>query len=136
MSLRCNPHVWLYGTSHGLLYSLSQGTDSFLYSTSLEVDSLRPFTALAGSIAGTQLCTRKFVAALEPKRPGHFSRCDLGGDVWSWAIAQGDVPTRTIAIAAADLTNASTGNQWWILGTDGLYRTDDNGLTMNKVLNP
>ncbi|MDB4749411.1 PA14 domain-containing protein [Rubripirellula sp.] len=133
MSLRCNPHVWLYGTSHGLLYSLSQGTDSFLYSTSLEVDSLRPFTALGGSIAGSQLCTRKFVAALNPKNPGYISRCDLGGDVWSWAVSENQSPAGVIAITAADLKPSSSGNSWWILGIDGLYRSNDNGLTVQKV---
>ena len=133
MSLRCNPHVWLYGTSHGLLYSLSQGTDSFLYCTSLQLDALRPFTALAGSIAGSQLCTRKFVAALNPGKPGHLSRCDLGGDVWSWAISKEQVPEGIIAIAAADPTKSSSGNSWWILGNDGLYHSSDNGLTLNKI---
>jgi|TARA_B100000959_G_C14983587_1_gene624567 hypothetical protein len=134
ISLRCSPHIWLYGTSHGLLYTLSQGADNYLYSTSLEVDSLRPYTALGGSIAGSQLCARKFVGALEPEQPGRISRCDLGGDVWSWVIGQDDVPTHTIAIAAADLTKSSSGNSWWILGTDGLYRSDDNGLTMRRVI--
>ena len=133
MSLRCNPHVWLYGTSHGLLYSLSQGTDSFLYSTSLDVDSLRPYTALGASIAGSQLCTRKFVAALNPKQPGHISRCDLGGDVWSWAVSENQSPAGVIAITAADLQPSSSGNSWWILGTDGLYRSNDNGITVQKV---
>ena len=136
MSLRCNPHVWLYGTSHGLLYSLSQGRDSFLYSTSLEVDSLRPYTALGGSIAGSQLCTRKFVAALNPQKPGHLSRCDLGGDVWTWAISNKKLVTGTIAITAADLTTSSSGNSWWILGTDGLYHSDNNGITVNKIAVP
>ena len=132
MSLRCNPHVWLYGTSHGLLYSLSQGTDSFLYSTSLEVDSLKPFTALGGSIAGSQLCSRKFVAALAPEKPGHLSRCDLGGDVWSWTICENLMPTGTIAITAADLTTTASGDAWWILATDGLYYSGNNGKTLTK----
>lgn len=136
MSLRCNPHVWLYGTSHGLLYSLSQGTDSFLYSTSLEVDSLRPFTALGHSVAGSQLCSRKFVAALNPKEAGHISRCDLGGDVWAWASSEKQAFAGVIAITSADLTPSSPGNSWWILGTDGLYRSDNNGRTAQKTAVP
>jgi len=136
MSLRCNPHVWLYGTSHGLLYSLSQGTDSFLYSTSLEVDSLRPFTALGHSIAGSQLCSRKLVAALNPKKAGHISRCDLGGDVWAWASTEKQAFAGVIAITSADLTPSSPGNSWWILGTDGLYRSDNNGRTAQKTAVP
>jgi len=136
LSLRCNPHVWLYGTTHGLLLSLSQGADSFLYATSLPVESLRPFTALGGSIAGSQLCTRKFVQALEPEVPGRLSRCDLGGDVWSWTTCKGDTPKGVIAIAAADPTPSATGHDWWVLGTDGLYRSSDSGATLRKVLAP
>ena len=136
MALRCNPHVWLYGTSHGLLYSLSQGTDSFLYSTSLEVDSLRPFTALGDSIAGSQLCSRKFVSALNPKHAGHISRCDLGGDVWTWAVSEEEGFAGVIAIKSADLTPSSPGNSWWIVATDGLYRSDNNGLSSQKITVP
>lgn len=135
-SLRCNPHVWIYGTTHGLLHSLSQGADSCLFATSLPVESLRPFTALGGSIAGSQLCTRKFVQALEPEVPGRLSRCDLGGDVWSWTTCKGDIPKGLIAIVAADQTASATGNNWWILGTDGLYRSSDAGATLHKVLGP
>ncbi|MDG1364160.1 MAG: PA14 domain-containing protein [Akkermansiaceae bacterium] len=136
LSLRCSPHHWLYGTSHGLLYTFSQGRDSYLYSTSLEVDSLRPFTALAGSIAGTQLCSRKFVSAINPAKPGHLSRCDLGGDVWAWTISQQDEASATIAIAAADSTESSSGESWWILESNGLFRTDDSGITKHEILKP
>ena len=136
MSLRCNPHIWLYGTTHGLLYSLSQGSDSYLYSTSLQLDSLRPFTALGGGIAGSQYCARKFAGALQPEHPGRISRCDLGGDVWAWTNGQGDVPQRIITITAADRTNSATGNDWWILGADGLYRSNDSGATLRKILDP
>jgi len=135
-SLRCNPHVWIYGTTHGLLHSLSQGAESCLFATSLPLESLRPFTATGGSIAGSQLCARKFVQALDPKVRGRLSRCDLGGDVWSWTTCQGDFPKGLIAIVAADQTASATGDNWWILGTDGLYRSNDSGATLYKVLQP
>jgi len=130
LSLRCNPHLWLYGTTHGLLYSLSQGADSYLYATSLAVESRRPFTGLGGSTAGSQLCTRKFVQALEPDVSDRLSRCDLGGDLWSWTKCKGDIPPGVIAIVAADQTLSATGEDWWILGTDGLYRSDDSGASL------
>ena len=136
LSLRCNPHVWLYGTTHGLLHSLSQGADSCLFATSLPLESLRPFTALGGSIARSQLCTRKFVQALEPEVPGRISRCDLGGDVWSWTTGKGDIPKGVIAIVAADQTTSATGENWWVLGRDALYRSNDSGATLRKVLEP
>ncbi len=134
LSLRCNPHVWIYGTTHGLLHSLSQGADSCLFTTSLPLESLRPFTALGGSIAGSQLCTRKLVQALEPEVPGRISRCDLGGDVWSWTTCKGNIPQRVIAIVAANQTTSATGDNWWLLGTDGLYRSNDSGMTLRRML--
>jgi hypothetical protein len=134
LSLRCNPHVWIYGTTHGLLHSLSQGRDSCLFTTTIPLESLRPFTALGGSIAGSQLCTRKLVQALEPKVPGRISRCDLGGDVWSWTTCKGSIPQQVIAIVAADQTTSSTGDNWWILGADGLHRSNDSGTTLLRML--
>ena len=133
LSLRCGSSHWLFGTTHGLLFSFSQGLDSYLYSTSLPLESLRPFTALGGGIAGSQLCTRKFTQALDPKVPGRISRCDLGGDVWSWTTHKGATPNGVIAIVPADQTPSSTGKKWWILGTDGLYRSENNGVTLRKV---
>jgi len=135
-SLRCNPHVWVYGTTHGLLHSLSQGAESCLFSASLPLESLRPFTAVGGSITGSQLYARKFVQALDPSVPGRLSRCDLGGDLWSWTTCKGDMPKGLIAIVAADQTASSTGNNWWILAADGLYRSNDSGATLHKVLQP
>ena len=136
LALRCSENHWLYGTTHGLLYTFSQGFDSYLYATSLPVESLRPFTALGGSVAGSQLCTRKFVQALQPEVPGRISRCDLGGDVWSWTTCKGDIPKGVIAIVAADPTPSATGENWWIVGTDGLYRSNDSGATLRRALEP
>jgi len=136
LALRCAPSHWLYGTTHGLLFSFSQGFDSYLYATSLPVESMRPLTALGGSIAGSQLCTRKFVQALQPEVPRRISRCDLGGDVWSWTNCKGEFPKRILAIQGADPTRSSTGENWWILGDDGLYRSDDRCETFRKTMGP
>jgi len=132
-SLRCNPNVWMYGTTHGYLYTISQGSDTYLYASHPNLETRRPLTALGGSIAGSQLCTRKFVQALDPAVPGRMARCDLGADVWAWTTAQGTFPKRVIAIVAADQGKKATGAKWWILGADGLYRSDDSGAELRKI---
>ncbi len=134
LSLRAHQGVQIYGTTHGLLHSFSFGMDTCLYATSLPLESVRPFTALGGSVAGSQFCSRKFVQGVVPAVSGRVSRCDLGGDVWSWTNCKGEFPKRVISIAAADPTSASKGVGWWILGADGLYRSDDNCATVRKVL--
>ena len=133
LSLRYGPHTCLYGTTHGLFYSIAQGAHGYMYARHPCLESQRPFTALGGSIARPQLCTRKFVQALDPAVPGRISRCDLGGDVWAWTTGKGDVPKTVIAIVAADQTTSATGAKWWILGADGLYRSDDSGATLRKI---
>ena len=65
--------------------------------------------------------------------PGRMSRCDLGADVWAWTTAKGPFPKRVIAIVAADQGKKATGAKWWILGADGLYRSDDSGRTLEKI---
>jgi len=132
-ALRCNSNCWMYGTTHGFLYTVSQGWDTYLYASYPTLEARRPFTALGGSIAGSQLCTRKFVQALEPAVPGRMARCDLGGDVWAWTTAKSSFPKRVIAIVAADQRKTATGAKWWILGADGLYRSDDSGATVRKI---
>ncbi|MDE0952999.1 MAG: hypothetical protein OSA45_17225, partial [Halioglobus sp.] len=132
LSLRCDVSHWLYGTTHGLFFSIAQATNGYMYARHPRLESQRPFTALGGSIAGSQLCTRKFVQALDPAVPGRISRCDLGGDVWDWTTGKGDVPKGVIAIVAADQTLSATGENWWILGTDGLYYSSDSGATVRK----
>ena len=134
LSLRCGQHVQLYGTTHGLVHSFSFGEDNCLYATSLPLESLRPMTALGGSVALPQFCGRKFVQALDPVRPERVSRSDLGGDVWSWTACQGEFPRHVLSIKAVDLTSKSSGQSWWILGEDGLYRTDDNCVTVRRVV--
>ncbi|MFP6764657.1 MAG: hypothetical protein VB858_13605, partial [Planctomycetaceae bacterium] len=133
LSLRCNQSVQLYGTTHGLIHTFSFGMDNCLYATSLPLESTRPFTAIGGSVVQQQFCTRKFVQAIDPVTPARLSRSDLGGDVWSWTQAKGEFPQRVLKSVPADPTNAATGKSWWLLGEDGLYRSNDNCETFRKV---
>ncbi len=133
LSLRCNQGVQLYGTTHGLIHTFSFGMDNCLCATSLPLESMRPFTAIGGSVAGQQFCTRKFVQAIDPVTPARLSRSDLGGDVWSWTQAKGEFPERVLKIVPADPTDASTGNNWWLVGEDGLYRSNDNCDTFRRI---
>jgi len=38
-----------------------------------------------------------------------------------------------LAIKAVNPSATSTGNGWWVVGDDGLYRSDDNGATFQRV---
>ena len=133
LSLRCSQHVQLYGTTHGLVHTFSLGLDNCLYGNSLPLEALRPMTAVGGSVALPQFCGRKFVQAMDPLVSKRLARSDLGGDVWSWTECQGDFPRRVLAIKAVNPSATSTGNGWWVVGDDGLYRSDDNGATFQRV---
>lgn len=133
LSLRCNQSVQLYGTTHGLIHTFSFGMDNCLYSTSLPLESLRPFTAIGGSVVQQQFCTRKFVQAINPETPRRLSRSDLGGDVWSWTQTKGEFPECVLKIVPADPTNNSNGRSWWLVGEDGLYRSSDQCETFRRV---
>ncbi len=135
-SMRCSQHVQLYGTTHGLIHTVSLGQDNCLYGKSLPLEALRPMTAIGVSVALPQFCSRKLVQVLAPSQHNRLSRSDLGGDVWSWVNCTGDVPQRVLSIKAADASPYSKGNHWWVLGDDGLYRSDDNCKTIRRILLP
>ena len=119
-----------YATTHGYCQSL-QERKMFLSPGIKDMEALRPFTALASSGHGDTRCGRALLQALDPVRPGRLSRSDHFGFRWEWVPSDGDVPKGGFVAFAGEWVQ---GNRWWLLATDGLYRSDDGGKTLRKIL--
>ena len=96
-----------------------------------DMESFRPFTALASAGHGDTRCGRALLQALDPVRPGRLSRSDHFGFRWEWVTTAGDVPPGGFIAIAGEWVQ---GERWWLLATDGLYRTNDAGKTLVRVM--
>jgi len=119
-----------YATTHGYCQSLHE-RKMFLSPGIKDMESFRPFTALASSGHGDTRCGRALLQALDPVRPGRLSRSDHFGLRWEWVTSEGDVPKGGYIAFAGEFVH---GNRWWLLATDGLYRSDDGGRTLRKII--
>ena len=95
------------------------------------MESLRPFTAVASTGHGDTRCGRALLQALDPVKSGRISRSDDFALNWHWVDTAGDVPKGGFISFAGEYTK---GDLWWLLATDGLYRSEDGGKTLKKVM--
>ena len=68
---------------------------------------------------------------LDPAKPGRLSRSDFFAFDWNWLTLAGDRPAGGLISVCGEFRQ---GRQWWLLATDGLYRSTDGGATLKKVL--
>ena len=68
---------------------------------------------------------------LDPAQPGRVSISIAWAHNWRWQPLAGDIPAAGLISASGEFQH---GQQWWILATDGLYRSTDGGKTLEKVL--
>ena len=119
-----------YATTHGYCMTL-QDRKMFLFPEAKNMESLRPFTAVASTGHGDTRCGRALLQALDPVKPGRLSRSDDFALNWHWVDMAGDVPKGGFIAFAGEYTK---GDLWWLLATDGLYRSEDGGKTLKKVM--
>lgn len=119
-----------YATTHGHCSSLGE-YQMFLSPETKNVESLRPITAIACSGHGDTRCGRALLQALDPVRPGRLSRSENYGLKWDWIETSGDVPTGGAIAICGEYVG---GDRWWLLATDGLYRSEDGGRTLKKLM--
>lgn len=119
-----------YATTHGHCSSLGD-CQMFLSPEVKNVEWLRPVTAIGCSGHGDTRCGRALLQSLDPIRRGRVSRSEHYGLRWDWIEHSGDVPAGGLIAACGEFIN---GDVWWLLATDGLYRSDDGGKHLKKVL--
>jgi photosystem II stability/assembly factor-like uncharacterized protein len=125
----------LYGTTQGICSTFTDGRENYLTLDRVPVESGRPTTGVGVSRVRSQTWPRTYAQALSPAVPGRVSRLDYSRDSgWAWQVHSGAQPGGPIAIIAADLDADASGDDWWYLGFDGLYRSDVSLGTLVKML--
>jgi hypothetical protein len=119
-----------FATTHGYCMTLGD-RKMFLFPSAKNMESMRPFTALASSGRGDTRCGRALLQALDPVKPGRLSRSDHFGLRWEWVTSEGDVPQGGYIAFCGEFVK---GELWWLLATDGLYRSENGGKTLKKVI--
>lgn len=119
-----------YATTHGYCQSLSE-SKMFLSPASKNLEIFRPVTAVASSGHGDTRCGRALLQALDPAKPGRLSRSEHFALRWDWIETRGDVPQGGYIAFSGEYVQ---GERWWLLATDGLYRSEDGGRTLKKVM--
>jgi hypothetical protein len=119
-----------YATTHGFCMSL-KNRYMFLFPAAKNMETLRPVTAVASSGRGDTRCGRALLQALNPVKSGRLSRSDEYGLKWNWIETRGDIPQGGYIAFSGEYVK---GEHWWLLATDGLYRSKDGGKTLTKVM--
>jgi hypothetical protein len=120
-----------YATAHGIQAQVFAGVHMALYPAQKNLESLRPFTAIAATAMGDQKFGRVITQALQPVKPGRLSRSERWAFEWDWLPIKGVVPAGGLIAVSGDV---NPGQQWWFLFTDGLYSSCDGGATLAAVL--
>lgn len=120
-----------YATAHGYQAQVFTGTHMALYPPAKDLEWFRPFTAIAATALGDAKFGRCLTQALDPERPGRYSRSERWAFEWSWLEPRGDIPAGGLIAVAGDVR---LGHHWWFVHTDGLYHSDDGGRHLVRVL--
>ena len=109
------------------------GQVNFLYVNNPHVESLRPFIAFGTARLKNKGHTRSLMMAINPTASRPFTWFD--GGAWFWTSKKNTNPAfkGALKIEPGDFTLDASADEWWILGLDGLYYTDDFCKTLNKV---
>lgn len=119
-----------YATTHGILNSLGDGERTFLIPPAMNLEWLRPVTALGCAGLDDGRCGRCLTQPLRPDKPGWLSRSDAFAFRWNRLAIGGDRTTGGLIAVCGEFKH---GQQWWLLATDGLFHSTDGGATLKSV---
>jgi hypothetical protein len=125
------PEELPYATTHGVLKALGAGERTYLFPPIKNLECFRPVTALGCSGIDDGRMGRCLTQALDPAKPGQLSRSEFCAWSWNWISLAGERPAGGLISVCGEFKQ---GKLWWLLATDGLYRSTDSGTTLKKIL--
>jgi hypothetical protein len=120
-----------YATTHGVAYGINDGLLTFLSPSTKNLECGRPVTALACSGINDGRLGYCLTQPLNPLNPHQLSRSDHFALDWDRLAIAGDRPAGGLVSVCGEFKQ---GRLWWLLATDGLYRSTDSGTTLKKIL--
>ncbi len=120
-----------YGTSHGMQSQVFEGWHMALYPPAKSLEWKRPMTAVGAAAVGDRKFGRFLAQVLDPADPGRISSSERWAFEWSWLRPQGDSPAGGMIAVAGDVR---LGRRWWFVHTDGLWTSEDGGLSRRRLL--
>jgi len=119
-----NMHIFSYATTHGLVHTINSGRDSFWLRQWPALSNDRPILAMAAGKWGNKPWSRCFSQALEPKTKSELLVSHIAAERWTeQKYASPDKIGGIIAIDADCITPKTSVKYWWVLGTNGLFRS-------------
>jgi len=125
------PDNMRYATSYGLQHNV--GRSMFAFPAAKHLEWMRPFTAVYGTRLPGSKNGRCIAQALDPVDPSRLSVSQSWAFQWHWVNIRGDVPRGGLIALTGE---HNTGDAWWLIYTDGLYRSTDGGKTLAGILDP
>ena len=117
------------GVASSYGYNTTSGNPISLFPGTMNLEWLRPVTAMSGAGRGANKCGRFITQALAPAVPGRLSIGEVWGQDWRFGQIAGDVPDGGLISVSGELKN---GENWRFVFTDGVYVSEDGGKTLKK----
>ena len=128
-------HIFPYATTHGLVHTFNSGRDSFWLRQWPALSNDRPILAMAAGKWGVNPWTRCFSQAMEPKTASELLVSHIAAERWTeQAYTSEEEIGGIIAIDGDCITPSTPAKYWWVLGTNGLFRSENYPDTFTRVL--
>jgi len=130
-----NYHIFVYATTHGLVHTINAGRECFWLRQWPALSNDRPITSVASGKWGVKQWARSFSQALEPKTESELLVSHIASERWTEQkyTSEEDIGG-IIAIDADCVTPKTPVKYWWVLGTEGLFRSEEYPDKFKRVL--
>ena len=130
-----NLHIFSYATTHGLVHTFNSGRDSFWLRQWPALSNDRPITAVAAGKLENKPWSYAFSQALELKTESELLVSRVACERWTeQKYASPDKIGGIIAMDADCITPKTSVKYWWVLGTNGLFRSAEYPDKFTRVL--
>jgi hypothetical protein len=131
-----NAFTYIAGTTHGLVMMSDRGMYAYIFSNVPGLDSLRPVIGIGTTYRPPSAFVTPTLQAVNPEDPRVFSRgVYFNGENWLTPTLPGAAPHKgTLKLVPQEFGTQATEDRVWIVGLNGLYRTEDSFKTLRPVL--